>query len=472
MPTGHCFSRKNLAVIFVAMAAFASCATGSRAAALKPAPIDSTAAILQASFEKSAATVSPAVVAISSSMTADVSPAADRAAEMSADALSAFLSKTTRMVGSGFIISADGYILTNDHVIDDSQQLWITTDTGAVYPAVVVGSDPRADVAVLKIPAHKLPFIRLDPTITASRGQWSLAVGNPFGLADSGGMCISVGVVSAIHRSLPRLSQDENRLYGDLIQTTAQINPGNSGGPLLDLSGRVIGINTAVIMPQKKVNGIGFALPITSRLVALIDQLKQGRAIKYGYLGVEVSAANQVQRQQASIVDQKGARVDCVLPNTPAVGVLQPDDIILAVNDIEVVDRATFGRAIADANLDQPVAIRLVRQDQPMCVQARLIPRPMPAAAVNFSNQRLQWAGMVLTNSPVDEGGGLQVVSVRADSPFFERGIREGALIRTIAGHSAPDIIAAQSLVNDLPFVRCELGVDSGLRTASLSLEQ
>ena len=140
------------------------------------------------------------------------------------------------------------------------------------------------------------------------RGQWSIAVGNPYGLSGEGGMCVSVGVISAVNRSLPKLSDTENRLYADLIQTTAQINPGNSGGPLFDLHGDVIGINTAVIMPAKATNGIGFAMPINDHLLSTVNQLKQGNEVVYGYLGVVISNPSDLDRKTAGETQAIGVR--------------------------------------------------------------------------------------------------------------------------------------------------------------------
>src|SRR5204863_10096373 len=203
--------------------------------------------------------------------------------------LDSMLSKTTRTVGTGFFIGADGFVLTNEHVICEAEQLWVTTDDRHVYPAIVIGSDPRADLAVSKIPASNMPVAHFAKPGVLHRGTWTIAVGNPYGMAAEGEMAMSVGVVSATERSLPKLSNKEGRLYSNLIQTTAEINPGNSGGPLFNLAGEVIGINTAVILPQKQTNGIGFAIPVTDQMLAEVQELKQGREIVYGYLGVTVA---------------------------------------------------------------------------------------------------------------------------------------------------------------------------------------
>ena len=428
---------------------------------------------LQSRFESVAQKVAPTVVAISASVTADTSPSCGRVEEMSPDTLAAFLSKTTRMVGTGFVISSDGYVLTNDHVIDEGQQYWITTDGGTVYPAIVVGSDPRADLAVLKVPAHDLPAVKLDATVPVARGQWAIAIGNPFGLSGSGEMCLSVGVVSATHRSLPKLSEKQNRLYGDLIQTTAQINPGNSGGPLFDLDGHVIGVNSAVIMPQTSAtNGIGFALPVDDRLVRVVDRLEHGRPVAYGYLGVLVSTPSELERRQAGAPEQCGVRVDTVQPQSPADGLLLPNDLILSINRSSVADSAGFGRAIADAPVDHTVVIRLLRRGKSMAVCVSLRRRPLPATAIDFSNQQLQWAGLTVANAAAADGPGLRVIAVRPDSPFFKQGVREGVIIRSIDSHAVENVVAMQTLINDTPLERCEVGFDADLRTAALSLDR
>src|SRR5687768_16522572 len=220
---------------------------------------------------------------------------------MNTEKLERVLARGTRMVGTGMVIDPDGYILTNEHVVGEAEQLWVTTDDKKVYPAMVIGSDPRADLAVLKIPARGLPAVTWADPAKIRRGQWTIAIGNPYGLAAEGEMCMSVGVVSAIGRSLPKLSGKEDRLYSDLIQTTAQINPGNSGGPLFDINGDVIGINAAVILPQKQTNGIGFVFPMCPRVLRIINHLKEGREVVYGYMGVRVSTATARERRQAGV---------------------------------------------------------------------------------------------------------------------------------------------------------------------------
>lgn len=418
---------------------------------------------LESRFKSVADRVSPAVVAISASTQADDAPSACRSEEMSSDKLQAFLSKTTRMVGTGFIIESDGYILTNDHVIDDAEQLWITTDDRKVYPAIVVGSDPRGDLAVLKIPGRNLPVVHLGDGSVVRRGQWSIAIGNPYGLSGDGGMCLSVGVVSAVNRSLPRLSDSENRLYTDLIQTTAQINPGNSGGPLFDVHGDVIGINTAVIMPQKSINGIGFAMPINPHLLDEVERLKQGSEIVYAYLGVIVSNPSDHDRELAGVRNPIGVHVDSIQPDSPAAnGIIAADDIITAVDHRTVSDSDEFVRTIGNAPISRPVTVDLMRGGRSISILVKLSKRQADVPAVTRQTQRLRWAGMLI--GPVITDGkftGLTVLDIDPASPFQKRGIHEGTVIRCVAGQTVHDLTQLQSIINDTPLDRCDFALDS-----------
>jgi S1-C subfamily serine protease len=424
---------------------------------------------LESRFKSVADRVSPAVVAISASTVADNSPAASRSAELSADKLQAFLSKTTRMVGTGFIIDSEGYILTNDHVIDDAQQLWITTDDRRVYPAIVVGSDPRGDLAVLKIPGHKLPTVHMGDGSAVHRGQWSIAIGNPYGLSGDGEMCLSVGVISAVNRSLPRLSDSENRLYTDLIQTTAQINPGNSGGPLFDLHGDVIGINTAVIMPQKQVNGIGFAKPIDRPLLDKVAQLKQGNEIVYGYLGVIVSNPSDRDRELAGLKNPIGVHVDSIQADSPASGgKIQQDDILTALDHQSITDSDSFVALIGTACVEKPVTIELLRAGKPRTVELQLMRRPPVVPAITRETQRLRWAGMLVGPSFTDgRFDGVAVLDIDPASPFIQRGLHEGAIIQGVANKPLHTLIDLQNIINDTPIDRCDLRLESSAQATA-----
>lgn len=427
---------------------------------------------LQERFEEIAKGVSPAVVAISASVADTNSDDALRAEEMNGPKLEHILDRVVRTVGTGFVIDADGFVLTNEHVVGGSECLWVTSDSGKVYPAVVIGSDPRADLAVLKIPATGLPTVKFAPNDSVKRGEWTIALGNPYGLAGAGEMSMSVGVVSALDRSLPKLASKEGRLYSNLIQTTAEINPGNSGGPLFDIEGQVIGVNTAVILPQKQTNGIGFAMPITQRTRQVIAQLKQGEEISYGYMGVTVVTPTEKERRDAGIEGEIGARVDSVEANSPAtVAEIQPNDLVTEINGQMVRDGDQFVRLVGETSTKTPARMTLSRDGKLMTVSVKLTQRELPTVAVTRESQRLRWRGMLLGPVPAhwsdgkervaEEGGGLMVLAVEKGSPAAKMGIAEGAVIRNVAGRVVTSVTELQKVLNDTPSELCKFQAEN-----------
>jgi serine protease Do len=421
--------------------------------------------VLQSKFQSIAQRVAPAVVSISAAETASDVEAAVRADEMNPQRLESLLEKTTRTIGTGFIVDSDGFILTNEHVIEDSQQIWVTRDDHKVYPAIVVGSDPRADLAVLKIPARHLPTVSFAIGI-CHRGQWAVTLGNPYGLATEGQMSLSVGVVSATDRSLPKLANKEDRLYSNLIQTTAQINPGNSGGPLLDITGRVIGIDTAVILPQKQTNGIGFAITITPQLLDEIRQLEQGREVIYGYMGVTVSAPTPKQIRDANLTQDIGVCVESVEPDSPAAepNGLSAGDLIIEVNGETVIDTDRFVRLVGAATVGKTATIVVARDGKRLTIHLTAAKRPVQYVVSN-QNQRLYWRGMVLgpvpTNWPMTLNAkqlpGILVVGIEDDSPLKKRGVSAGTIITAIAGQPVRSLLDFQKVLNDVPAENCDV---------------
>jgi S1-C subfamily serine protease len=457
---------------------------------------------LQRRFSVVADNVAPSVVAISASVSAVDGDETVRSDELNGQRLQAILDRVTRTVGTGMVIDPDGYILTNEHVVAESEQLWVTTDDRKVYPAIVVGSDPRSDLAVLKIPATNLPTVTFAQPDTVRRGQWTIALGNPYGLAVAGEMAMSVGVVSALDRSLPKLSSKENRLYSGLIQTTAEINPGNSGGPLFDIEGNVIGVTSAVILPQKQTCGIGFAMPVTPRLMEEIATLKQGREVTYGYLGVIVSTPTTRERRSAGVRGDVGVTIDSVESKSPADGVLKPDDMLLSVNNRAVRDSDDFVAVIGATGVDQPSAITVLRSGKPVNLQVQLGKRQLPQVAVTRQSQRLHWRGLLLGPVPTNWSGGpgvgpinassasaaaganaagvaagaaniaaaaavvkdakvapsgLIVLAVAADSPMIKQGITTGSIITSVAGKAVRGITDLQAILNDTPAEQCSV---------------
>ena len=229
---------------------------------------------LQEQFATIARDVAPSVVSIAAS-NAPI-PLDGPTGPMTAAQLQLALNETRHAVGAGFVIDADGFILTNEHVVAGRNHLCVVTDDRKIYPAVVVGSDRRMDLAVLKVPARSLTVAMVAGAARVDRGQWTITLGNPWGLAEGGELSMSVGVVSAVGRALPLLAQRDDRDYTDLIQTTAEVNPGNSGGALFNLDGHVIGVVTAVSLPGVlNPQALGFAIPMTPQVVERIERLKK-----------------------------------------------------------------------------------------------------------------------------------------------------------------------------------------------------
>jgi len=418
---------------------------------------------LEQHFQDVAAVVSSSVVAISATETAIEAEATLHSDDLNPDRLAGVLDTVDRTVGTGFVIDSDGYILTNDHVVAGAEQLWVTTDSHKVYPAIIVGTDPRADLAVLKIPAKGLPAAHV-ATNPVRRGQWTIAIGNPYGLAGGGDMSVSVGVVSALNRSLPRLSGKEDRLYSGLIQTTAQINPGNSGGPLFNLNGEVVGINTAVILPQKQTNGIGFAIPFDRCVLRIVENLKQGHEVVYGYLGVRVSTATPRERRDAGLDENAGGvRIDAVESDSPAkVSKLEVGDIVTQLNGEAVHDSDGFVRLVGMCPVSEPVPAVIYR-DGAKKASLKLRSRPTPLQTVTRQSQRFRWRGMLLGPIPAgwDFGAakkppaGLMVIGIDAKSPMTGDGIKAGSVITAVAGRAVHDIAELQQIINDTPGPKC-----------------
>ena len=241
-----------------------------------------------------------------------------------------------RSLGSGLIISADGYILTNEHVVKNSHDIKVKLANGKVYPAAVRGIDNKLDLALLKISAkNSLPTVTLGNSDNSEVGEWVMAIGNPFGL----GQTVTVGIVSAMGRVIGAGP------YDNFIQTDASINPGNSGGPLFNARGQVIGINTAIVRGGQ---GIGFAIPINAAK-KILPQLKKTGHVTRCYLGITVQDISSELAESFGLNSSDGALITSVASNSPAQRAgLQRGDIILAMDGHQVKDKSTLPRLVAD----------------------------------------------------------------------------------------------------------------------------
>ncbi|WP_175803934.1 DegQ family serine endoprotease [Burkholderia ambifaria] len=246
--------------------------------------------------------------------------------------------QSSASLGSGFIVSADGYILTNAHVIDGANVVTVKLTDKREYKAKVVGSDKQSDVAVLKIDASGLPTVKIGDPGQSKVGQWVVAIGSPYGFDNT----VTSGIISAKSRALP----DEN--YTPFIQTDVPVNPGNSGGPLFNLQGEVIGINSMIYSQTGGFQGLSFAIPINEAIKVKDELVKTGH-VSRGRLGVAVQGLNQTLASSFGLQKPDGALVSSVDPNGPAAKAgLQPGDVILGVNGSPVADSTSLPAQIAN----------------------------------------------------------------------------------------------------------------------------
>jgi serine protease Do len=277
-------------------------------------------------------------------------------------------------------------------------------------------------------------------------------------------MAMSVGLVSATDRELPKLASKENRLYQNLIQTTAEINPGNSGGPLFDINGHVVGVNTAVVLPQKNTFGIGFAMPITGHLLAEVEDLKQGKEVVYGFVGVSVTTATPRECASAGLKKPQGVHIDMVEANSPAAKAgLKESDLIVQIGDRQVRDSSSFVRAVGDAWVDVPTQFTIFRGDREIQLPVTLRRRPMPQVAINRTNQRLRWNGLLLGPVPANwqpdkdkKATGVMVIAI--ENPGKNKAkLQQGTIISSVGGRAVASIADLQQVLATLPAEQCTI---------------
>jgi serine protease Do len=255
-------------------------------------------------------------------------------------------------LGSGFVISPQGTIVTNNHVIEGADQIEVVFQDGDRLKAEIVGRDPATDIAVLKVNAPRpLPSVRFAPANSARVGDLVIAIGNPFGLGGS----VSAGIVSARNRNISA------GRYDDFIQTDAAINRGNSGGPLFNMSGEVIGVNTAIVSPTGGSVGVGFAAP-ADLVASVVNQIIQYGETRRGWLGVRIGLVTQDHAQRAGLQRPRGALVTQITPGSPAARAgLQPGDIVLKFDGRDVVEGRNLTRYVADTPIGKTVPVEFLR---------------------------------------------------------------------------------------------------------------
>ena len=350
-------------------------------------------------------------------------------------------------LGSGFIIDSQGYILTNDHVVGDADEIHVTLADGREYQAKINGRDSRSDLAVIQIPAKGLSVAQLGNSDPVQTGEWAIAIGNPFGFAmTSPEPTVTVGVISALNRSLSRGGKEQD--FTDLMQTDAAINPGNSGGPLVNLKGEVIGINVAIFTTSGGYQGIGFAIPV-NRAKAILDDLIEGKEVRYGWLGVSIQDVNKDVTAYFGISDMQGVIVAQVLKGGPAdQGGIKAGDVIRLLDGEPVKDTRALISRFSQTKIGQEVEIKVLRQKKELALKVKVGDRPsstqpLPAAQRlprEVSPSVVCWRGMEVQNlTPaikqelrITDDTGVVVTQVDPDSPSYHSGIRVGDVILEI----------------------------------------
>jgi serine protease Do len=329
-------------------------------------------------------------------------------------------------LGSGFIINRDGYIITNDHVVRDAESIQVKLSNEDVYSGKVVGSDPKTDIAVIKINVkEQLPMAVLGDSDKLQVGQWAIAIGNPFGLDRT----VTVGVVSATGRSNMGIETYEN-----FIQTDASINPGNSGGPLLNVYGEVIGINTAIVAAGQ---GIGFAIPINMAKRVVAQLIKKGNVTR-GWLGISIQPVTEEIARSFGLKRAQGALVSDIMTGSPAEKAgLRQGDIIARFAGKEIKSVQQLQLLVAETPVGSQVEIEFFRDGQLKKLSLSLASADSAVAAIPKSSETgTGWVGLSVEDLPRDmRASGLKgviVTGIEAGSAAAESGIQRGDVIVSV----------------------------------------
>jgi serine protease Do len=340
-------------------------------------------------------------------------------------------------LGSGFIISADGYAVTNNHVVQDAEEVTVKTKDGDEMKAKVIGTDPKTDLALIKIQSDKkFQFVNFAQS-EARVGDWVMAVGNPFGL----GGTVTTGIVSARGRDIG------SGPYDDFIQIDASINKGNSGGPAFNLNGEVIGVNTAIFSPSGGSVGIGFAIP-ASTTQDIIATLKDKGQVTRGWLGVQIQPVTADIAESLGLKDAKGAIVANVTEDSPAVAAgFKAGDAILKANGAEVQDARDLSKKVAHLAPGSKVSIDIMRNGKPetLTVTIGTMPNDQKMASNASPSEPTNYGKLGVTLGKADDGAGVKIIDVQPGSVAEQQGLKPGDVILEVAGKevNAPSDVKA-----------------------------
>lgn len=338
--------------------------------------------------------------------------------------------------GSGFVISADGYVVTNNHVVANGTKIQVSFDDHEKFDATLIGADPRTDLALIKIttPKGPLPFVRFASN-PVRVGDWVLAVGNPFGL----GGTVTAGIVSA-------LSRDIGSGPYDFMQIDAAVNKGNSGGPTFNLDGEVVGVNTAIYSPSGGSVGIAFAVPAKTA-GDVISQLRVNKSVSRGWLGVKIESIDEDKAASLGLREPRGALINEITPSGPASSsALKAGDVVLGVNGAKVEDSRDLARKIADIAPGTAVSLEVSRYGKSETVSVKLgtfpsdptnvasAPSPAPSPAGTTELTALGLTLSVAQPNGDGKGGGVVIKGVDNASDAAQKGLKSGDVILEVQG--------------------------------------
>jgi len=344
--------------------------------------------------------------------------------------------------GSGFFISEDGYVVTNNHVVDGGDELVVVTEDGRELEAELIGRDRRTDLALLKVEGDGFTYVAFAGE-KAKIGQWVVAVGNPFGL----GGTVTAGIVSADGRDIG------SGPYDDFIQIDAPVNRGNSGGPTFNTNGEVIGVNTAIFSPSGGNVGIAFAIP-ASTVEDVVAELKQDGSVTRGWLGVQIQPVTKDIAESLDTSSTDGALVSDPQEDGPALEAgIEAGDIITKVDGKSVSGPRELARRIAGYEPGDEVAITVLRQGKEQVIDVTLgkLQNQASVADEDASVEPTSLESLGLELSPADDGKGVVVTGVEEDSPAAEKGIRTGDVIRSVGGD---DVDSVQGVTRNIEAAR------------------
>jgi serine protease Do len=353
----------------------------------------------------------------------------------------------THSLGSGFIVRPDGYIVTNNHVVDGATEITVKLSGDRHFTAKVVGRDPKTDLALLKIDAQNLPIVAFGDSDKLQVGEPVMAIGNPFGLEGT----VTTGIVSAKGRVIGEGP------YDDFIQTDASINPGNSGGPLVNQAGQVVGIDTAIVSQSGGSVGIGFAIPI-NEAKTILPQLEAKGHVTRGWLGVSIQPMTAELAKAFKLEPGQGVLVADVLPNSPAAKAgLKTGDVITEYDGHTIAKAGDLPRLVGGTSVGQSATVRVLRDGKPLTVMAQIATLPESRQVADASPAGGKSLGLTVQpltpalakHLEVPDKAGLVVADVADGSPAAEAGIQPGDVIVEVNRQPVQSVAALRKAISD-----------------------